>query len=239
MPTLSLLSSMATSRVLGDLVAPGALPGLPPVTLTSLGGVEVARQIRSGTVADLVILASKAIGALDRDGLLAPGTARALFRSEAVIAVPEGAECPDISTAGALRQAVESADRIGYSTGPSGDGLLGLLDRWGLGDELAGRLVQAEPGVPVGRLLAEGQVTIGIQQRGELQSVPGVAIVGSLPPGCEIMTVFSGAVLARSDEVAAATACLKRLSAPDVRDIARRHGLDLVDPDHQATFDLT
>lgn len=228
---MSLLSSMATSRVLGDLVAPGALPGLPPVTLTSLGGVEVARRIRSGAEADLVVLASTAIDALDRDGLLAPESVHPLFRSEAVVAVAQGAARPDISTTDTLRQVIESADRIGYSTGPSGDGLLDLLDRWGLRDELAGRLVRAEPGVPVGRLIAEGQATIGVQQRGELQGSSGVTILGVLPPGCEITTVFSGAVLARSVEPAAATACLERLSSPDVRVIARRHGLDLVGAD--------
>ena len=58
----------------------------------------------------------------------------------------------------ALREAVLAARTIGYSTGPSGQHLLKVFERWGIAQAVAPRIVQAPPGVPVGQLIAEGAV---------------------------------------------------------------------------------
>ena len=58
----------------------------------------------------------------------------------------------------------EAAASIGYSTGPSGIALKRLFERWGIADEIEQRLVQAPPGVPVGTLVARGEVELGFQQ---------------------------------------------------------------------------
>lgn len=218
---------MATKPLLTQLLTPGVLPGLPATSLTSLGGVEVARRVRAGEPADVVVLASGAITGLAADGLVRPDTVRPLFRSEVVVAVRQGGAAPDVSTVEALREALLAADRIGYSTGPSGDGLLALLDRWGLRERLQARLVRAEPGLPVGRLLADGRAVLGFQQRSELERAPGVRVLGPLPPDAQIVTIFTGAVLTGSAEPADAESLLARLAEPDVGPVARRHGLDL------------
>ena len=57
-----------------------------------------------------------------------------------------------------------NARRISYSSGPSGEHLKRIFERWGIAESVSPRLVQAAPGVPVGSLLAKGQADLGFQQ---------------------------------------------------------------------------
>src|SRR3989344_4836275 len=50
----------------------------------------------------------------------------------------------------------------------SGVALAKLFERWGIADQIAPRMVQAPPGVPVGSLVAKGEVALGFQQLSEL-----------------------------------------------------------------------
>ena len=87
-----------------------------------------------------------------------------------------------------------AAPLIGYSTGPSGTALREMIARWGLEDQLASRLVQARPGIPVAASLAAGEVSLGFQQLSELVGQPGIRILGVMPSDCAIDTVFASAV---------------------------------------------
>jgi len=58
--------------------------------------------------------------------------------------------------------------------------------------QIAARIVQAKPGVPVGSLVAKGEVALGFQQLSEMLGVQGITIVGGLPKAVEIITTFSG-----------------------------------------------
>lgn len=225
MSALRLLSSMATKSVLGDLVTPGHLPDLPPVEAEAAGGVAVARRIWDGEEADLVVLASGAIAHLADEGRLHPSSVRALFSSEAHIGVRVGWPGPETSTVLGLQEAMRRSSSIGYSTGPSGDALLSLLAEWGMVDELRPRLVQAQPGVPVSRLITKGEVDLGVQQRSELEGERGVRVT-PMPPGAEIVTVFSGAVVTSSPHRSRAAAALALLSGLHAEDIVRKHGFN-------------
>ena len=118
-----------------------------------------------------------------------------------------------------------------YPTGPSGTALLRLFERWGLKDALAARLVQARPGVPVGGLVASGEAELGFQQLSELMNVPGISLLGGMPPGLEIVTSFVGAVGACSAQPEAVGGLLDFMAADDTRALKRQHGMD--QPHHQ------
>jgi molybdate transport system substrate-binding protein len=141
------------------------------------------------------------------------------------IAVPAGVARPDVCSEPALRAAVLEAARIGYSTGPSGVALLQLFARWGLLEPLRERLVQVRPGVPVAALLASGQADLGFQQLSELKDEPGIAMLGTMPPGLEIVTTFSGAVGAHSTRAAEAREALDFMASPAADDLRSLHGM--------------
>jgi molybdate transport system substrate-binding protein len=146
------------------------------------------------------------------------------------LAVREGAARPGIATEAALREAVASARTIGYSTGPSGNHLLALLERWGLKEALAGRLVQAPPGVPVAQLVARGDAELGLQQMPELAGQPGITVLGALPGAAAQITTFSAALGAGTANADAARAVLGLFNDDAAAAIKRRCGLEPCSP---------
>ena len=125
--------------------------------------------------------------------------------------------------AASMRAALQQAARIGYSTGPSGTALVAMVEQWGLTAELGDRFVQAPAGVPVARLVAQGEVDLGFQQLSELFGQPGIRILGVLPPDCAIYTVFGGAVATASAVPETARSVLQFLSSDAAASIVAAH----------------
>lgn len=223
------VSSMATRLVLAELAAEWQRQGCVAIAIESIGGVDARRRVAEGqSHDDVVFLASDAIDALERDGHVLTGSKRDLMLSSTVVAVPKGAQRPDISSEAALRAAVLAAPSLGYSTGPSGVALQALFARWGIADEIAPRVVQARPGVPVGTLIASGEVALGFQQLSELIHVEGIEILGVLPPSIAIDTVFSAAIVAGSTHVDAAAKLLAFMASPTAAGAKQRQGMQPV-----------
>lgn len=223
------ISSMATRQVLSDLAIAWQASGGAPLEMESVGGVDAAHRVQAGEEAfDLVFLASNAIDKLLASGRVEAGSKVDLVLSSTAVAVPAGAVSPDIGSEDALRSAVLAAPSIGYSTGPSGVALQKLFERWGIAEEIQPRIVQARPGVPVGSLVAKGEVALGFQQLSELIHVPGITIVGPLPAAIAIDTIFSGAVVAGSCQSQAARDLLAFMAAPEAAQAKRRQGMDPV-----------
>ena len=216
---------MATRQVLADVADLWRQRGHGDAAFESVGGVDAARRVQDGEPFDLVVLAADAIDKLIATGRVVAGSRVDIARSGVAVAVPVGAPRPAIATEEALRDAVLSAHAIGYSTGPSGVALCKLFERWGIFDTICDRLVQAPPGVPVGTLLARGDVTLGFQQGSELIHVEGVAVLGAMPPGLEIVTTFSGGVCSTSRQPDAARALLDFIRSPAADAARQRHGM--------------
>lgn len=220
------ISSMATRQVLGELASAWQQRSGGEVHFEAVGGVDAARRVQAGEPFDVVVLASDAIDKLQADGAVAAGSKVDLVRSPVAVAVRAGAVRPEIGTEDDLRRAVLAAATIGYSTGPSGVALLRLFDRWGIAGEVQQRLVQAPPGVPVGSLVANGEVSLGFQQLSELIHLAGIEIVGQLPQAVQIITTFSGALCAGSPNAHAVRDLLAFMAAPEAAAVKRRHGME-------------
>ena len=213
---------MATRQVLAELTAGFTRP----VTIESVGGVDAAKRVQAGEAFDVVVLASDAIDKLLASGHLLPGSKVDWVRSGVAVAVRAGAPLPDVSSEDAVRRAVLAARSVSVSTGPSGVALNKLFERWGIADEIAARMVQAPPGVPVGSLVADGRVELGFQQLSELLHVPGIAIAGPLPPAIQITTTFSAGIGVQSQQAGAARELLAYMASPAAADAKRRQGMD-------------
>ncbi|MFN3495714.1 MAG: substrate-binding domain-containing protein [Hydrogenophaga sp.] len=226
-PVLRGISSMATRLVLADLVAAYLRqPGAPAVDIASVGGVDAARRVAADEAFDLVVLASDAIDRLEAAGKVLTGSKVDLVHSGVAVAVRAGAPVPDISTGSAVRDAVLSARTLSYSTGPSGVALANLFERWGIADALQGRIVQAPPGVPVGALVARGEVELGFQQLSELLHVEGITLVGPLPGDIQITTTFSAAICAASQQPEATRSFIAFMASGQADDAKKRQGMD-------------
>ena len=223
---ITMISSMATRQVLAELADAYERASGQAVAIESVGGVDAARRVREGEAFDLVTLASNVIDELAAEGHLLAGSRVDIARSGVAVAIRAGAARPDIAGEDALRQAVVAARTIGYSTGPSGTHLQKLFERWGIAQAIAARTVQARPGVPVGTLVASGEVELGFQQLSELIDLPGVEILGPLPPGTQVLTVFCGGVTRVSARADAARAVLAFMASAAGDAVKRRRGME-------------
>lgn len=219
------ISSMATRALLADLAAEYLQQTGITLRLEAVGGVHAARRVQAGEAFDLVVLAADALDQLIVSGRVRADSRIDLVHSSVAVAVPAGAERPDISSEAALRSAVLAAGRIGYSTGPSGTHLLLLFERWGLAEVLRARLVQAPAGVPVAALLARGELSLGFQQLSELMHQGGIQLLGTLPEAVRFTTTFSAGCCTLSKQPQAVQALLDFLHSPAADAAKRRHGL--------------
>ncbi len=224
--TLRGISSMAMRKALSAMGGSWAAQSGKRVDIESVGGVVAARRVADGEAFDFTGLAANALAALAVRGHVVAHTCTPLARSSTAVAVAAGATPPDITTESALRNALVGARSIGCSTGPSGDHLLRLFERWGIASVLAPRIVQASPGVPVAALVARGEVEIGLQQLSELLDVPGVDVVGSLPAHVQPPTIFAGAVCSVAKHASAACDLLAYFASPAGDEARRRNGMD-------------
>ena len=216
---------MATRQVLAELAGAYERRSGNAVAIESVGGVDAARRVQAGEPFDVVFLASDAIDKLVAADRIVASSKVDLVRSPVAVAVPAGAPRPDIASEESVRQAVLAARSIGYSTGPSGVALRRLFERWGVAGQLKDRIVQAPPGVPVGALVARGEVALGFQQLSELMHLEGIDLVGPLPEAIQIVTTFSAGLCTGSLQAEAVRRMLDFMASPEAADAKRCHGM--------------
>lgn len=226
--TIRIISSMATRQVLAELIEQFEKQSGYKIEIESVGGVDAAKRVEAGEAFDVVILASNAIDKLIDSGKIVSGSRVDLMKSGVAIAVREGTGAVDVSSEEAVKQAVLGAKTLSYSTGPSGVYLTGLFERWGIADQISDRIVKAPPGVPVGSLIAKGEVELGFQQLSELLHLKGIVILGSLPADIQIMTIFSAGVTANSQQKYAIEALLNFLASPEATEVKVHNGMELI-----------
>ena len=220
------ISSMALRQLLADLLPAYEAAGGAHAEIESVGGVDAAKRVQAGEAFDLVLLASDAIAKLIAAGSVRPGSQVNLARSGVAVAVRAGASLPYIGSEEALRDAVLAARSIGYSTGPSGVALIKLFERWGITERIKERIVVAPSGVPVGSLVASGEVALGFQQLGELMHLPGITVIGPMPPEVQITTIFSGGVCTAAADAGAVQKLLAFMASPAAAEMKRRQGME-------------
>jgi molybdate transport system substrate-binding protein len=216
---------MATRRLLADLIATFETTTGHRVALESVGGLDAAKRVRAGESLDVVVLAREAIDGLINDSRIVAGSRVDVAVSAIGVAIRAGEPRPDISSADGVKAAVFAARRIGYSTGPSGQYLARLFASWDPDGRLRDRITVASVGIPVGSLVARGDIDLGFQQMSELGG-DGIDVVGLLPSEIQMMTTFSGGVAQTSAQPDAARALLTFMATPAVREIKRAHGMD-------------
>ena len=220
------ISSMATRQLLSELASDYQQRSGQTVQIESVGGVDAAKRVAAGEVFDVVVLASDAMDKMIAAGHVQADSRVDLVHSGVAVAVRAGAPSPDLSSEAAVRAAVLAAPRLSYSTGPSGVALAQLFERWGIADEIRPRIVTPPPGVPVGSLLAKGEVDLGFQQLSELIHLPGITVAGALPAAIQITTTFTAGVCSTATQPDAARALLAFLASPEAHEAKRRQGMD-------------
>jgi molybdate transport system substrate-binding protein len=227
---MKLLCSNGVKAVMLEL-----LPGFERATgskadITWASTNMLMEMIGKGARGDLAILTDEAIDTLIGQGEMAAGSRVDLARSMIGIAVRAGAPKPDICSADTLKRALLAAKAVCYSkTGISGVYFPTVLERFGIAGEMKSKVVIPAPGVPVGALVAEGTADIGVQQISELLPVPGIDVVGPLPPEVQKVTTFSAGLFTGATEAHAARALVQALTSVSARAVYVAKGMEPVE----------
>ena len=218
------ISSMATRQLLAELADAYRKATGQDVSIESVGGVDAAKRIRAGEAFDVAVLASDALRQLELDGDLIGDSIVAVVESPMAMAVRLGQALPETLDEDVVRAAMARAGSIGISTGPSGAHVLTLARNWGLDEQVKARIVQAKPGIPVAKLLADGEVELGFQQLSEMLGAPGIN-VALLPASLQPKTVFAAGLCRAATHPDAARAFISYLASDATAEAKRRHGM--------------
>jgi molybdate transport system substrate-binding protein len=188
-----------------------------------VASVQMMSRLKGGEAVDLVILSAASLDELRKAGIVTERTD--LVKSGIGVAVKAGAPRPDISSGAAVKRAVLAAKGVAYSTGPSGLYLVGLFQRMGIADQIKHKVTQTQ-GQPSGGVVARGEAEIAFQQISELLPVPGIELVGPLPPDIQEITIFAAGLHAHAKSPDAAKALVKFLTSPVAAPVIRSKGME-------------
>jgi len=148
------------------------------------------------------------------------------MKSGVGVAVRAGASKPDIGSSEALKKTLLAAKSIGYSSGPSGDHVLNLIERMGIADQVKPKMKQVPSGSRISTMIESGDAEIGFQQISELIHEKGINYLGPLPSELQKITVFSAGLPTGANEPEAAKALVKALTAPNAATVIKAYGME-------------
>ena len=229
---------MSNLNILSGGAAQGLVASLAP-QFKQLTGFDIsgefgavgamAEKLRQGTPTDIVILTAAIVKKLAEEHRVEPGSIADVGLVETAVAVRAGDPKVTVGDEAGLRAALLAADAIfvpDIQASTAGIHVAKVLQRLGIAEEVAARLNIHPNGATAMRHLAvsEGARPIGCTQSTEIISTPGVVLSGSLPPGCELATMYTAAVTTQAAHAEQAQALIGLLTAAGHRGVRARAG---------------
>jgi molybdate transport system substrate-binding protein len=229
---------MTALRILSGGAAQGLVASLAPKFLAQ-AGLEItgefgavgamADKLRTGMPTDIVILTAAMVAALAQEKLVVPSSIADIGVVETAMAVRSGDPLVSVNDAASLREAFLAADAIfvpDTQTSTAGIHVAKVLQQLGIAEAVSTRLKIFPNGATAMRHLAESDASrpIGCTQSTEIISTKGVTLSGSLPPGCELSTMYTAAVTTGAADARHAKDLIGLLTAADQGDLRQRAG---------------
>ncbi|HEX5128863.1 MAG TPA: substrate-binding domain-containing protein [Usitatibacter sp.] len=189
----------------------------------SFGAVgAMLEKLDGGEPADVIILTHAQVAALEAQSRVVRGSVADLGIVPTSIAVRSADPAPDVGSEAGLRAALLAADTIHFpdpGRATAGIHFAKVLERLGLREALQARLRTHPNGATAMRSLAaaEGH-PIGCTQATEILATAGVRLVGPLPRGYELDTIYTVAVHAHAADPEAAGAFVRALTSAQSRE---------------------
>ena len=229
---------MTALRILSGGAAQGLVAGLAPKFMVRTGfDIEgefgavgaMADKLRKGTPVDIVILTAAIVAALAEENLVERASITDIGLVETAVAVRAGDPLVAVNDATGLRNALLAADAIfvpDTKASTAGIHVAKVLEQLGIADAVAARLRIFPNGATAMRHLATSDTVrpIGCTQSTEIISTKGVMLSGSLPPGCELSTMYTAAVATRAAGAEHARDLIDLLSGAEQRELRTRAG---------------
>ncbi len=229
---------MTTVNILSGGAAQGLVRGLAEAFKAQTGfGINgefgavgvMAEKLRANTPADLVILTQTLVARLAAEKLVSPSSIADVGRVETALAVRSRDPRVNAKTDADLRDVLRSADAIyvpDTKASTAGQHVAKVLDHLGIAYEVTSRLKIYPNGATAMRELAASTATrpIGCTQATEIIATDGIVLSGPLPPGSELVTMYTAGVAMQAAHPKEAAALIALLTGAEHGDLRRRVG---------------
>ena len=229
---------MTTLNILSGGAAQGLVASLAPKLRALTGfGIEgefgavgaMADKLRKGIRADIVILTAAIVAKLAEEKLVAAASIADVGLVETALAVRAGAPQVTVRDAAGLRECLLASDAIfvpDTKASTAGIHVAKVLGQLGIAGDVAARLKVFPNGAAAMRELAasDARNPIGCTQSTEIISTDGVTLSGSLPPGCELSTMYTAGITARAAFAPEAQVLIGLLTGAGQREQRERAG---------------
>ena len=229
MSSLSILSGGAAQGLVASL-APAFKAQTGFEIAGEFGAVgAMAEKLRNGAPADIVILTAAIVAALAEEKLVVASSISDVGLVETALAVRIADPQATVRDAAGLRDALLDADAIfvpDTKASTAGIHVAKVLMQLGIADDVADRLRVFPNGATAMRELAtsDAQRPIGCTQSTEIISTGGVRLSGSLPPGCELATMYTAGIATRAAHALEAQVLIGLLTGTGQRGQRERAG---------------
>ena len=189
----------------------------------------IADKLRKGISADIIILTAAIVAKLAEEKLVATSSISDVGLVETALAVRIADPQVTVSDAAGLRNALLAADAIflpDTKASTAGIHVAKILAQLGIADDVAARLRVFPNGATAMRELAasDARRPIGCTQSTEIIGTNGVKLSGSLPPGCELATMYTAGITAQAAHASEAKILIGLLTGTGQRGQRERAG---------------
>lgn len=229
MNKLNVLSGGAAQGLVGSLA-----PAFKAATGFDIAGEfgavgAMADKLRGGMPTDIVILTAALLATLANEKLVDGASISDVGLVETALAVRAGDPAVVARDETGLREALLASDAIfvpDTRASTAGIHVAKVLARLGIADAVAAKLKIYPNGATAMRELAasDARRPIGCTQSTEIIVTKGVVLSGSLPPGCELATMYTAGVTTKAAHPAQAAALIGLLTGAGQREQRARAG---------------
>lgn len=184
------------------------------------------RKIAAGEKFDVAVLNPPVLDELIKQGMIAADTRAVIGRIGIGVGVRANETKPDISTVAAFKRALLNANSVAYpAEGASGIHFVGLVDRLGIAAQMKPKLrpLPAEYNVEV---VVRGEADLAVVVASRIFGVPGVELVGLIPPELQTMIGFAAGVSSAAREPDAARMLVQFFTAPGAAPLLKAMGIE-------------
>jgi molybdate transport system substrate-binding protein len=237
----ALLSASAVSAAEVTLIAPGgiraAIEEMIPafekktghkVNATFGSGNGTKGRVVKGDAFDVPIV-QPPYPDVTSSGNVVTSTETPLAHVAVGIAVKTGQPHPKIATADDVKALFLKAKAISYPD-PKGGAAAGVsmeetLKKLGMSDQLRSKIKLAQGGAGAMKMLADGEVDVGLTFISEIITEKGVEVVGPLPESISTPTRLVGFIGSKAKDQAAAKELLAYISGPEAAKVYKERGM--------------
>lgn len=197
------------------------------ITIEFSSSTALQKQIEGGAAFDVAILTPGIIEQFAKNGTVVPATVTTVASSDLGVGAKAGSAKADVGTAAGMKARLLAAKTVTWTDGgAAGPSVLAMFDGLGIGAQMKPKIVlQTVPGRPA-LSVASGENELMFAPVSEIQSVPGVQVLGKFPKEFQKPVVMTGAVSAKAANADSARKLLAFLTSAKVVDTMQATGMD-------------